>query len=120
LSFSGGSAICLLVRRPEWSGFNEAPKGRCIAASVEKIHDVPVRRKARQFNQLDRQRAIDIADGGECLAMKITGHLTRSVFDRYDITSEADIREGLGRIATGTKRGDNAAHANSHATKQSA
>jgi hypothetical protein len=46
--------------------------------------------------------------------------LTRSVFDRYDITSEAGIREGLRKIATGTKRRDNGPRANSHATKQTA
>jgi integrase len=36
----------------------------------------------------------------DTVAMKLTGHKTRSVFDRYDITSEEDLAEAARKLQT--------------------
>jgi hypothetical protein len=35
----------------------------------------------------------------EKVAMELTGHLTRSVFERYNITTDRDRRDAVARLA---------------------
>jgi integrase len=52
------------------------------------------------------------------VAMQLTGHKTESVYRRYAITCEADLREGVDRLnATGTVGGDRSPYASADATQ---
>src|SRR5436309_4482947 len=41
----------------------------------------------------------DMVNAGERVAMKVTGHRTRAVFDRYHIVSPADLQDVARRLA---------------------
>jgi integrase len=56
---------------------------------------------SRLVHDLRRRAVKRLVDAGipEKVAMTVTGHRTRTVFDRYHIVSEVDVRKAVQRLA---------------------
>jgi len=82
--------------------FRKAWAAACVEAGLYKVVGVNAdgsekRIPSRLFHDLRRSGVRNMVRAGvrERVAMEISGHRTRSIFDRYNITSEDDLREAM-------------------------
>jgi len=84
--------------------FRKAWSAACIEAGLYRVvgtnpDGTEQREPTRLFHDLRRSGVRNMVRAGvrERVAMDISGHRTRSIFDRYNITSEDDLREAMKR-----------------------
>jgi integrase len=86
--------------------FRKAWAQACVEAGIYKVagtnpDGTEKKVPARIFHDLRRSGVRNMVRAGvrERVAMEISGHRTRSLFDRYNITSEDDLREAMQRTS---------------------
>lgn len=77
-----------------------------LAVKVEREGQAPVIRVHRTRHDFRRTAARNAVNAGipEAVCMTMTGHATRSMFDRYNIVSPAERQEAARRLATASEQ----------------
>lgn len=98
--------------RPRWVFFHRdvapgaAPAGSPVRAFDKAWRSCAGRRLGPDPARLpaDAVRNLVRADVSESVAMRLCGHKTRKIFDRYSIVSERNLREGVVKLAAQAER----------------
>ena len=104
----GCELVCFRVNRKgsavRIGDFRKVWYSRCVKLLLGRMVEVGGKETYQGliFHDLRRTGVRNLVRAGvpESVAMKITGHKTRSVFDRYDITSERDVMDAGSKLET--------------------
>ena len=100
-------AIPFPLRAPTWAGSSEAVAGAISIGSAAPRADTAATAAADTLAFVPPCRRHEAGSGTARNAL--TGHKTEAVYRRYAIVNEADVAEGLGRLAAYLDGGQGAA-----------